>query len=275
MPYASLCLRHSSPSVTFDQWVKDAVKLRQECGKGAESVQEGFRNTKETEATNGKTTEGKGGDDADATDTGGPTDEAPPTAGTPGPAPHTPFPPPPAPPKATTTKTTTTTKAPFSVKELVCTVGWRAVIPFMIPPDGLCHFLYYVDVVVVYTRVHGIHNEISWKVFQAEIKKQSKTQGGLSFDIRYVDVPLLNNQNVIKALNALASSNMKNYGLLTVVATQSSKLAGLVTKAKNVLEKLKSMQGNDKNRKTIIALGLYDFTNAWSTYQAQFKLAVE
>ncbi|XP_077523415.1 uncharacterized protein LOC144134365 [Amblyomma americanum] len=146
--------------------------------------------------------------------------------------------------------------------------------PYMIPPDGLCTFLYYVDVLVTGNKLHGAQNDYSWNEFKMEMKKRSKTKGGISLDIQYIDEKILGDQKVTKEMNALAGNNVQNYGLLTVI-TQKGKLAQLVTKAKNVLEKPKTMQGNDKNKITIIALGLYDCTDAYSIYDAQFKLAVE
>ncbi|XP_077524141.1 uncharacterized protein LOC144135305 [Amblyomma americanum] len=50
-----------------------------------------------------------------------------------------------------------------------------------------------------------------------------------------------------------------------------------MAKAKDVLQKFKSLQGHDRNRKTVLAMGIYDYhvSNAFDIYKAQFKLAVE
>ncbi|XP_077524138.1 uncharacterized protein LOC144135302 [Amblyomma americanum] len=178
--------------------------------------------------------------------------------------------------KTTTTKPTTTTPETFSVKELVCTLGASAVMAYMMPPDGLCTYLFYTDVVVIANQLNAAETDTSWEMFQKEIQSRRKTKGGISFDIQYVTSSQFDNQGVKNQLNSLAAINMKSYGLLTLMTTVS-KLTTLMAKAKDVLQKFKNLQADDRNRKTVLAMGLYDYhvSNAFNIYKAQFKLAVE
>ncbi|XP_077523414.1 uncharacterized protein LOC144134364 [Amblyomma americanum] len=146
----------------------------------------------------------------------------------------------------------------------------------MVPPDGLCHYLYYSDVVVSEGALHGSRVDTSWRMFRAEIHNRNTTKGGIAFDINFVNAQHFEDPKVIMELNALASMNMRNYGLLNVV-TKARNLVALVDKAKQLLQKFKDIQGNNHDKKTIIAIGLYDYNayGAWNIYQSQFKSAVE
>ncbi|KAK8762014.1 hypothetical protein V5799_026720, partial [Amblyomma americanum] len=113
-------------------------------------------------------------------------------------------------------------------------------------------------------------------MFRTEIHNRNTTKGGIAFDINFVNAQHLDDPKVRMELNALASMNMRNYGLLNVV-TKARNLVALVDKAKQLLQKFKDIQGNNHDKKTIIAIGLYDYNadGAWNIYQSQFKSAVE
>ncbi|KAL1420321.1 hypothetical protein MTO96_024406 [Rhipicephalus appendiculatus] len=178
--------------------------------------------------------------------------------------------------KKTTTKTTTTTTttlAPFSVDQLICTVSGTAVFQKRVPPDGLCHFVYYADVVIVKGELVPIKNNLSWVTFKDTISTFKKTSGGIGFDVRYVSGMDLDAgaQN----LGKLNSKNVKNYGILNAIEA-STKLKGVYNKAKDLLKKLKSFQAQDNTRKTLLAFGIYNYLgeNAWATLQEVFTSAI-
>ncbi|XP_070381090.1 uncharacterized protein [Dermacentor albipictus] len=83
-------------------------------------------------------------------------------------------------PTTTPRMTTTTTLTPFT--ELVCTVSgyWL----FMFPPDGLCHYLFYWDVVVFRKTIQDVDGSHYWEKFKDKTARLKKTSGGISFDSR-------------------------------------------------------------------------------------------
>lgn len=171
--------------------------------------------------------------------------------------------------------TTTTTPASFSVDELICTVSETAVFEKMVPPDGLCHYVYYTSVVISKGEVVPIKSGLSWSSFKAAVSKLKKTSGGLGFDVRYVtaqnfDVPLP------EKLSKLKSENVKHYGVLNALAA-SGDLKSTYNKAKSILGKLKSLQSGDNTRKTLLAFGIYNYrgANAWKILQEVFTSAID
>nr|XP_037272974.1 protein phosphatase 1 regulatory subunit 37-like [Rhipicephalus microplus] len=105
----------------------------------------------------------------------------PPTAPPPPPPtgrPRPPLPPPPQPPPPPPPPRQTSTN------ELVCTIGTYAVVPAMLPPDGLCDYMYFCHVVVSKNKVYADRLDFSWDVFKAEMKKRDKTGAGIGFDSR-------------------------------------------------------------------------------------------
>ncbi|KAH7973195.1 hypothetical protein HPB52_022754 [Rhipicephalus sanguineus] len=165
---------------------------------------------------------------------------------------------------------------PISVTELVCTVGTFAVMPAVIPPDGICTYIFYCDVISIDGALSGIETNASLKVFEDEIQKRAATEGGLSFDIRALSPEHFDNLKLREALNALSQQNVKHYGILNMV-TDATHVAANVNKAKLIIDRLKDLQGNDATRKTMIALGLSDYSepDAWNLYSSQFRVAVE
>ncbi|KAH6940469.1 hypothetical protein HPB50_000076 [Hyalomma asiaticum] len=181
-------------------------------------------------------------------------------------------PPPPKPPTPTTKPTTT--PRPFSVDELVCTVGRTAFYAEVYPPDGLCHHIYYRDVAVVHGALIGVEIMSSWEMFKMVMMKYTKTSGGMAFDVRYAS-PTSLNATVEKELDMLASKNVKNYAVLNVLEVPD-KLSKLYNDAKPLLMKLKNLQGSDKKRKTLIGIGIlnYKLSNAMSRLRDIFNDAV-
>ncbi|KAH7935243.1 hypothetical protein HPB52_004942 [Rhipicephalus sanguineus] len=127
------------------------------------------------------------------------------------------------------------TSPSVSVDELICTVGASAVFEQMVPPDGLCHYIYYTHVAVVKGSLHAVEVSQSWHAFQNALVTYKTTSGGIAFDVRYVNVGDLDASLEDKSLKNLTSRNVKHYGVLNVLDT-ASKVKGVFAKAKGLLK---------------------------------------
>lgn len=145
----------------------------------------------------------------------------------------------------------------------------------MYPDDGVCNYLYFTHIIVRGTLSPPFHKK-GWLMFQKQMKARSKTGGGIAFDVHSLTVAALKNPTARAELTKLANENVKHYGLLNVMA-QPEELAQLLEKAREQLNELKALQGNDAKRKTVLAVGLFDYSksNAWDTYKSLFKKAVD
>ncbi|XP_070381311.1 uncharacterized protein [Dermacentor albipictus] len=170
--------------------------------------------------------------------------------------------------------TATTTLTPFT--ELVCTVSGFAVFGYMYPPDGWCHYLFYWNVVVIGETIRAAEVSLSWQIFKDQTAQLKKTSGGMSFDSRYVAASSI--RSAEKELEYLATiNNIKHYGVLNMLATPE-KAHDLLQHTKALLQKLKTIQGNDITKRTILAMGLYDYGSQgeyYSFFTNLFKEAVE
>ncbi|KAL1420312.1 hypothetical protein MTO96_024397 [Rhipicephalus appendiculatus] len=173
-----------------------------------------------------------------------------------------------------TTQPTRTTTA-FSVNQLICTVSETAVFQQMVPMDGLCHYVYYTNMMVMKGVLTPVKVTVSWNMFKSALRKFNKTTGGVGFDVRYVSETDLQVE-VGDQLNELSSGNVKHSGILNVLAP-STKLMDLFKKAKRLLSRLKILQIRDFSRKTLLALGIYNYlgANAWENLQEVFASAVD
>ncbi|XP_070381081.1 uncharacterized protein [Dermacentor albipictus] len=162
-------------------------------------------------------------------------------------------------PTTTPRMTTTTTLTPFT--ELVCTVSgyWL----FMFPPDGLCHYLFYWDVVVFRKTIQDVDGSHYWEKFKDKTARLKKTSGGISFDSRVVAASII--RSVEKELEYLATINIKHYGVLSMLATREE-AHDLLQHTKALLQKLKTIQGNDITKRMILAMGLYDYGSQGEYY---------
>ncbi|XP_049514531.1 uncharacterized protein LOC125941414 [Dermacentor silvarum] len=145
----------------------------------------------------------------------------------------------------------------------------------MIPRDGLCTYVYYTNVVIVMNDFRGVTVPQSWEMFEKEMKTLTRSSGGIGFDIRYTNAAAVNAE-VEKKLRELVPKNIKHYGVLNVLQ-RANKVNDLFNKAKGLLTKLKQVQGNDAQRKTLLALGLYNYReqNAYGILQNMFNDAVD
>ncbi|KAL1420313.1 hypothetical protein MTO96_024398 [Rhipicephalus appendiculatus] len=162
-----------------------------------------------------------------------------------------------------------------SVDQLICTVSDTAVFPEMVPPDGLCHYVYYTNIAgIVNGDLIPFKNNLSWVSFKDALSTYKKTSGGIGFDVRYV----MGKDFDAKAqayLSHLNTKNLKHYGILNAIES-SVKLKDLFNTAKDLLRTLKSFQANDKTRRTLLAFGIYNYfgSRAWDTLQEVFTSAI-
>ncbi|XP_070381088.1 uncharacterized protein [Dermacentor albipictus] len=168
-------------------------------------------------------------------------------------------------PKPTTTPTTnprmttTTILTPFT--ELVCTVSGYLLYTY--PPDGLCHYLFYWDAVVFRKTIRDVGGSHSWDIFKDQTARLKKTSRGISFNSRLVAASTI--RSVEKELEYLATINIKHYGVLSMLATREN-AHDLLQNTKALLQKLKTIQGNDITKRMILAMGLYDYGSQGEYY---------
>nr|XP_050037129.2 uncharacterized protein LOC126533959 [Dermacentor andersoni] len=158
--------------------------------------------------------------------------------------------------------------------ELICTVGSFALFPYMYPPDDLCNYVFYTDVVVVKNSLYGIEADASWKQFKKHMKTYTVTQGGISFDVRYLVPQKMDHKVLQRELTNLAADNIKHYGVLKLLGRLTT-LDTYMSNAIRVLEILRASQ--TINARIVMAIGLYDYAepNAWERYRSEITKAVE
>ncbi|XP_077536409.1 uncharacterized protein LOC144148772 [Haemaphysalis longicornis] len=144
----------------------------------------------------------------------------------------------------------------------------------MYPDDAVCDYIYFTPISV--PDLLRQTSQIGWLTFRRQMKALSKTGGGIGFDAQSTTPDNLRDPNVHSLLSYLANKNVAHYGLLNVVANHTA-LADMLEKGKELLQEMKALQGKDAKRKTILAVGLVDYSqpNAWDTYKTLFKKAVD
>ncbi|XP_049527478.1 uncharacterized protein LOC125947145 [Dermacentor silvarum] len=140
----------------------------------------------------------------------------------------------------------------------------------------LCPYLFYCDVVAFGGTLQGVKTMISWEVFKTVIQNHTVTEGGISFDARYVNPEHLEGIKLQNELATMSQQNIKHYGILNMV-TDPRNLVAYVSKAKLLIDKFKDLQGHDPNRKAMIAFGVLDYSgpDVWDLYSSQFRVTVE
>ncbi|KAH6925185.1 hypothetical protein HPB50_001491 [Hyalomma asiaticum] len=161
-----------------------------------------------------------------------------------------------------------------SVKEIVCTVSHSGVTMSVYPPDRYCDYLYYCEVVLLNRELYGAVDDVSWARFKRNARTYRRVQTGVAFDHRYITARKVDGARA--AIASLIRQNIKHLGLLNVVAT-SGELAAIVTSLKSVFERFKVIQTNSVDKKTMIAIGLYDYreVGAWTMYKKVIKEVVD
>ncbi|XP_075728848.1 uncharacterized protein LOC119164875 isoform X2 [Rhipicephalus microplus] len=147
----------------------------------------------------------------------------------------------------------------------------------MLPPDGLCDYMYFCHVVVSKNKLYADRLDFSWDVFKAEMKKRDKTGAGIGFDSRYLKAADLSGDELRKELGTLTSEyKIRHYGLLNVIVRYFN-AESRTTDAIDALKSLKQIQGDDKTRKTIVGVGMYDYNErfSWNAYKQMFAQLVE
>lgn len=147
----------------------------------------------------------------------------------------------------------------------------------MLPPDGLCDYMYFCHLVVSNGQLYGDRIDVSWKMFKTEMMQRDTTGAGIGFDSRYVATIDLSDDTLRKHLDTLATENkIMHYGFLNLIV-RSNDAVSRTKDTLNALKILKQIQGGDKTRKTIVGIGMYDYTerDAWNIYKSMFTQLVE
>ncbi|XP_077524262.1 uncharacterized protein LOC144135481 [Amblyomma americanum] len=158
----------------------------------------------------------------------------------------------------TTASTTTARAAPPStgpVKELVCTVGHSAVAQSMYPPDRYCDYLFYTEVVVSGQTLQASRVEASWQMFQQVARSYSRVKPGVAFDYGRTSVQSI--QDASGSLAVLQQNNIRHYAILNAfVRNARQEYPNLL----QTIYAMKTLQGGDQTRKTVLAVGLHDYS---------------
>lgn len=165
---------------------------------------------------------------------------------------------------------------PGTRQELICTVGLSATIPKRYPSDGGCQYLYYTHVFMSEGKVLPTEGETAFTAFLDRLQEYKKTEGGLSFDIRYVDPEELKKDAAKTALSKLSEKKILHLGSLNI-QFEIDEMTSMLQKAKDMLKIFKDIQGADSNRKTIVALGTYDYgkDDVWQKFVEMVKSATQ
>ncbi|KAH7956936.1 hypothetical protein HPB52_013701 [Rhipicephalus sanguineus] len=161
------------------------------------------------------------------------------------------------PPQPVSTLPPSTQTQPTSVREVLCTVGHTAIASNMYPPEDICQYLYYTDVVIVEGKLRASLERNSWKLFQMKAMAYKKVKCGVAFDHWHITAHLVH--DATGELGRLANQNIASYGLLNVIRTPSE-LQKVLIAMRPVLEALKTIQGGDADKRTVIAIGSYDYS---------------
>ncbi|XP_070389658.1 uncharacterized protein [Dermacentor albipictus] len=164
-----------------------------------------------------------------------------------------------------TTPTTSTSRFP-ELRQILCSVGRTAIAETMYPPEGLCTYLFYTDVVIVEAKIVAAAERNSWNVFQIKAKKYNTMKSGIAFDHRYISTKLIS--EAMGELTMLATNKIGSYGLLNII-TKPTVLYQTVLALRPAIEALKNIQGSDPGKTTVIAIGSYDYSV--SGFMAKYK----
>ncbi|XP_070389654.1 uncharacterized protein [Dermacentor albipictus] len=167
--------------------------------------------------------------------------------------------------RMSTTPTTSTSRFP-ELRQMLCSVGRTAIAETMYPPEGLCTYLFYTDVVIVDAKIVAAAERNSWNLFQTKAKKYNTIKSGIAFDHRYISTKLIS--EAMGELTMLATNKIGSYGLLNII-TKPTVLHQTVLALRPAIEALKNIQGSDPGKTTVIAIGSYDYSG--SGFMAKYK----
>ncbi|KAH7959326.1 hypothetical protein HPB49_010289 [Dermacentor silvarum] len=122
---------------------------------------------------------------------------------------------------------------PLAEIELLCTVGHAAISNNMYPPEGICTYLFYTDVVIVDSKIVPSRERNSWKMFKMKAKSYKAVKSGIAFDHRYIRPNLIS--QAMGELTMLAGNNIASYGLLNIIG-KPDELHQTVLATKPVME---------------------------------------
>ncbi|KAL1475785.1 hypothetical protein MTO96_019176 [Rhipicephalus appendiculatus] len=167
-------------------------------------------------------------------------------------------------------------------RAIICTVGETAISESMYPSD-YCDYLFYTDVVARHGRIHAKRNYRTWILFKQVAARSSNMKFGISFSFERLTPTRLD--EVVGILDSLRIAGIRHYGLLTVLTYQSD-YSSTVSSMRDVIAKLKELQGSDPGAKTVLAFGPYKysanfmhtietaFSNAADTFMADIVIAI-
>ncbi|KAL3205474.1 hypothetical protein MRX96_011098 [Rhipicephalus microplus] len=105
----------------------------------------------------------------------------------------------------------------------------------MYSPDKYCDYIFYINVLTAHGQIHSEKDSSSWNVTAADSDDDTGE------------------------LDELRRQGIRHCGLLTVLELQSE-FSSTIMSSKPVIKKLmKEMQGVDRNAKTVLAIGSYDY----------------
>ncbi|XP_075724081.1 uncharacterized protein LOC142766116 [Rhipicephalus microplus] len=142
--------------------------------------------------------------------------------------------------------------------------------PDMYPPERLCQYLYYTDVVIDGGHIRASLVQDSWKLFQLKARNYQTVEGGIGFDYRYIARVKI--YAARRELHQLAKHNLEHYGLLNVI-TKPNELNATVESLKPIIEALKDVQDNDPEKQTVIAIG--SLTYKPEGFQLEYRQIIE
>ncbi|KAL1435025.1 hypothetical protein MTO96_001574 [Rhipicephalus appendiculatus] len=125
--------------------------------------------------------------------------------------------------------------------------------PNMYPPERLCQYLYYADVVIVGGQLRASLVQDSWKLFKMKARTYRTVKGGHRFRLP-IHCPSEDIRRSAGTQSVGQEKNLKHYGLLNVI-TKPDELNATVESMKPIIEALKDVQDNDPDKQTVIAIG--------------------
>ncbi|KAK8783829.1 hypothetical protein V5799_009807 [Amblyomma americanum] len=158
---------------------------------------------------------------------------------------------------------TTTTQPP----PLLCSVDHTATVEHVYPADGLCDLLIYTHVRVDNSSTVTSLNNDSYTAFISVCDGYANTSCGLSFDSRYADKEVFENQTTLENLRGLPPS-MKHMAIMNIYG-DTRRLALLALTLPDVLNALHSIRGGDQTRKIIMGVGTFYYLqpDSWKSIE--------
>ncbi|XP_075726394.1 uncharacterized protein LOC142768311 [Rhipicephalus microplus] len=140
-------------------------------------------------------------------------------------------------------------------------------------PNYYCDYLFYTDVYPEGGRIYEKDGSYpSWLLFQRMAARRPNIEFGLSFAFEYVTPGSL--EHVADILGGLRRLRIKHYGFLTAL-TFAGEYRVTLQFIRVLMGSLKYMQGSDREAKTVLASGVYDYSAEFMpTFETEFRHSV-